>query len=302
MIDIKLISLHIKKFCAKIKNDNESKKIIKEQILFHNKKLGVSYNVFDGLELLESSILSIRKNVDYINVVYQNISNYGEILKDDDLRLLNRLKNLKLIDNLILYNPNLKFSSHFNEVKKREIGLKDCLRHKCTYFLNMDTDEYYLEDQFLKAKRFIYEKDISCTACSMYYYIKSPHYKFVEPRRSTFVPFICKVNFRTKLKFAADSFCLVDPTRMVSYKGKVYFFAPSILAMHHMAFVRKDLRKKFRNSSYNVSQKGKNINEEIKKSVLSYKFPDDFYFFGEGYYKIEYVEDMFNIKQTVAFL
>ena len=29
-------------------------------------KLGVSYNIFDGEELLENSIKSIRKNVDYI--------------------------------------------------------------------------------------------------------------------------------------------------------------------------------------------------------------------------------------------
>ena len=40
-------------------------------------KLGVSYNVFDGEELLESSIKSIRDNVDHISVVYQTISNFG---------------------------------------------------------------------------------------------------------------------------------------------------------------------------------------------------------------------------------
>ena len=39
-------------------------------------KIGVSYNLFDGEELLESSIKSIRKNVDYISVVYQTISNF----------------------------------------------------------------------------------------------------------------------------------------------------------------------------------------------------------------------------------
>ena len=33
-------------------------------------KLGVSYNLFDGEELLESSIKSIRDNVDYVSVVY----------------------------------------------------------------------------------------------------------------------------------------------------------------------------------------------------------------------------------------
>lgn len=301
MIDLQLFLLHIEKFIAKIKKNNELKKNIKEKILFHNKKLGVSYNVFDGVELLESSILSIRKNVDYINVVFQKVSNYGEMAEDNSIKILNRLKSLKLIDNFILYHPDLDAPSSLNELKKRELGLKDCLNHKCTYFLNMDTDEYYLEDQFFKAKRFIFENNISCSACPMYYYIKSPHYKFVEPRRSTFVPFICKIDSRTKLKLAAKSFCLVDPTRMVSFKGRVWIFAPNMIAMHHMAFVRKDLLKKFRNSSYNVNQEGKNINESVKKSVMSYEFPNDFYFYGEGVYKVEYVEDIFNIKHSIDF-
>ena len=39
-----------------------------------NNKLGVSYNLFNGEELLEASIKSIRQNVDYINVIYQEYS------------------------------------------------------------------------------------------------------------------------------------------------------------------------------------------------------------------------------------
>ena len=41
-------------------------------------KLGVSYNLFDGEELLEGSIKQIRSEVDYISVVYQEVSNFGE--------------------------------------------------------------------------------------------------------------------------------------------------------------------------------------------------------------------------------
>ena len=39
-------------------------------------RLGASYSVFDSEELLEYSIKSIRKNVDYISVVYQTVSNH----------------------------------------------------------------------------------------------------------------------------------------------------------------------------------------------------------------------------------
>ena len=41
-------------------------------------KLGLAYNLFDGEELLEYSLRSIRNNVDYISVQYQEISNHGE--------------------------------------------------------------------------------------------------------------------------------------------------------------------------------------------------------------------------------
>ena len=40
-------------------------------------KLGVAYNVFDAEELLEYSINSIREFADYVVVVAQETSNYG---------------------------------------------------------------------------------------------------------------------------------------------------------------------------------------------------------------------------------
>ena len=38
-------------------------------------KLGIAYNLFDGEELLVDSIKSIRNSVDYIIVIYQQVSN-----------------------------------------------------------------------------------------------------------------------------------------------------------------------------------------------------------------------------------
>ena len=43
-------------------------------------KVGISYNLFDGEELLEASIKSVRDNVDYISIVYQTESNFGKNL------------------------------------------------------------------------------------------------------------------------------------------------------------------------------------------------------------------------------
>lgn len=66
-------------------------------------KLGVTYNLFTGEELLESSILSIRSQVDYINVVWQNISWTGEKCSQNLESKLNALEKKGLIDKVIKY-------------------------------------------------------------------------------------------------------------------------------------------------------------------------------------------------------
>ena len=45
-------------------------------------KLGVSYNLWKGEELLKYSIKAIREHVDYIVVVYQNLSNFKQDRED----------------------------------------------------------------------------------------------------------------------------------------------------------------------------------------------------------------------------
>jgi CRP-like cAMP-binding protein len=61
-------------------------------------KLGISYNLFDGEELLEGSIKQIRQHVDYVSVVYQTISNFGNTCSPELIRLLEKLKSEGLID------------------------------------------------------------------------------------------------------------------------------------------------------------------------------------------------------------
>ena len=58
-------------------------------------KLGISYNLFDGEELLEKSINQIRNLVDYISVVYQITSNYGNPCDSELVSLLQKLQSLK---------------------------------------------------------------------------------------------------------------------------------------------------------------------------------------------------------------
>ena len=73
-------------------------------------KLGISYNIFDGEELLEDSIKSIKNKVDYISVVYQEISNFGNPCNEGfSTTLLEKLKSEGLIDELYKYRPQLNW-------------------------------------------------------------------------------------------------------------------------------------------------------------------------------------------------
>lgn len=95
----------------------------KEVLKLKNPKFGVSYSIFDGEELLEASIKQIRGCVDYINVVYQLKSWYGDKANENLLPLLNNLKNKGLIDELIEFKPDFSLEAWQNETNKRNLGL-----------------------------------------------------------------------------------------------------------------------------------------------------------------------------------
>ncbi len=93
---------------------------------YHNRrikkyKLGVSYNLFDGEDLLEGSIKSIRNHVDYINVVYQNVSNFGNKSETNLEELLKDLKTKGLIDDFVEYKPTLNKSTPLTMRQIKEI-------------------------------------------------------------------------------------------------------------------------------------------------------------------------------------
>lgn len=276
---------------------NKKAKEIKQKYFTQKPKVGVSYNLFDGIELLEASIKSIRNQVDYINITYQSISNFKEEAPKENELILNNLKEKGLVDNIIYYTPNFEITPQKNELAKRNIGLKDCIKNKCTHFLTMDTDEFYDAEQFQTAKEYIFKNKIEQTSCLMLYYVKEPIYRFRNTKDNLFVPFICKINKNSQIKLKPN-FCRTDATRMVyKKKAKCYVFVPKELVMHHMAYVRNDLEKKFRNST---CRQDPNQNEKlasIYENAFNYEFPNDFYFYNEGYYAMIKVEDKFNVYE-----
>ena len=242
--------------------NTEKRKQFRQKLLKHKffqidtskMKIGVSYSVFDGEELLEASIKSIRSCVHYINVVWQEESWQGNKCSPNLKDFLFSLKDKGLIDEVILYPyKGIASSPPAEERKKRNMGLEAAKKAGCNYFMNMDTDEFYNPDEFEKAKKLIIEKGATHTACSIYTYWKDPHFRSLNVEYLC-VPFIYKIDKYSKLEKVPDFPCRADATRHMAFKnvlggGKPKFFFINDVSMHHMSYIRADMMKKFNNAS-----------------------------------------------------
>ena len=215
-------------------------------------KLGVSYNLFDGEELLTDSIKSIRDSVDIVSVVYQTESNFGQKANPGLANLLHNLSQDGLINVIKHFEPlntqNLGFQGSINELNKRNIGLQLSREYGCTHHLSMDTDEFYKKDEFDVVKELLIKHDVDASACKMQTYYKLPTMA-LRPPEDYYVPFICKILPETKYKLGGDFPVLVDPTRRISTYNKFTKIGRKGLQMHHMSYVRKSIRNKLQNSS-----------------------------------------------------
>ncbi len=244
-------------------------------------KIGVSYNLFDGEELLESSIKSIRNNVDYISVVYQTTSNFGNTCDEGLIPLLEDLKNRDLVDELFEYRPKINRGGHYNEIKKRNLGLYLSEGANCTHHMAMDSDEFYTDEDFKLMKSQMEINGYESSACQMTTYYKEPIYR-LEPKEDYYVSLLFKIRQGKEFVMGHPFPVLVDPTRRME-PGRCKIFARDEIEMHHMSYVRKNLRKKLQNSS--ASPNFKNIdklvdyynNWEYPKQGLMGGAPDKFY-------------------------
>lgn len=233
-------------------------------------KLGVSYNVFDGEELLEGSIKCIRDQVDYISVVYQTISNFGNPCTEELLPLLNRLKSEGLVDELFEYKPKINAGGHYNEITKRNVGLSLSVGTKCTHHMSMDSDEYYLPEQFKFLKEEMINGNYDSSYCQMRTYYKSWEYQ-LDPPEEYYVSLIYKINQYSLFEMGKYSPVLVDPTRRMD-SGKHRIFKREEIEMHHGSYIRNNIRTKLDNSS--ASSNFKNDIEKIVSHYNNWEYPN----------------------------
>ena len=289
----------------------EKKKNLQKERILKKCRLGVAYNLFDGEELLEASILSIRSVASYIAVVWQKVSNFGEQANPKLEELLTRLKNQGLIDELYLYQPKFNQKQKtYNERCKRDIGLQLVRKAGCNYFLSMDTDEFYHAHQIEDALCYIHKHKINTSAVSIIEYLKKPTYQIVNGYTFSptefgkdfvfYCPFIMKVyHFKKQLHGLSNFPCLTDPIRTLNNRGKFYLFSKHLVVMHHMSTIRTDLTKKYKNSNL---RKGENKDSDIfqlKEDILSYQYRQNLVELSlfNGLY-VQKVPNVFNISIT----
>jgi hypothetical protein len=249
--------------------------------------LGVSYNVFDGEEHLENSILCIRENVDFICVVYQVTSNYGEFREDLEPYLLD-LKQRGLIDYLYQYTPkNIegKARGEINEVIKRNIGRDICVKvGKCTHHITMDCDEMFISEEFEKAKEEVITNgyDTSYVEYDNYYkktnlvISKQGFMKATNQRSITlgYISFIVKCDERNYGGGVSPIF--VDPTRTIECKDFIILNSRDI-KMHHYSYIRsgeESLKRKLNNTSFKQHEKAEAGYDKVIERFNNYKDGD----------------------------
>jgi len=228
-------------------------------------KLGIAYNIFDGEELLPYSLKNLRPFADYIVVVYQTTSNFGN--ENPKLKeTLFKLKDEKLIDELIFYTPDFFYNNdgsldltngRNNELKKRNLGLEACKVKKCNIFMCLDCDELYDHTQFGWALKEFIQKGYDTSFTQLLTYYKLPTME-LNPPENYYAPLFYKIKKDTKFEFISDDVCPVhiDYTRRIKFKySKIY--TRQEIQMYHYSYVRNSLDSKIQNSSAQSDDKTK---------------------------------------------
>jgi hypothetical protein len=251
-------------------------------------KLGVTLNIFSGLEFLKPSILNVRDIASYIVGVVSMISSAGHPCASYLPDLISDLLKEKLLDEVIYFSPkitNVSDEMIINHRLKRELGREVCIEQECTHLMAKDCDEFYDMKQVEEQHEVLENNDV-CLA-PLVDYIKSPLLRgYVSILH---VPVFSKIEWN----YASCLYpVLVDRGRMI--KGNIIkIFKAEEYLMHHFSCVRINeeemMRKKQGHSCYNrmtdTEFKGK-----VRDSAQGYVAQD----ISEG--TLTKVEDVFGIK------
>jgi hypothetical protein len=245
-------------------------------------KLAACYTVFNGVELLEHAINSIKDHVDEIIIGYQTVSNYGNECKDI-LDFMDRFPDY----NYFNYEPDLKVDAKTNEKRKHQGLIERARGLKCSHFFLSATDHFYKEDEILYAINVVLTTGVKTTYSKMITYFKEPTLR-LEPLETYYMPFICS----TSVNIGSLSPVLVDPACSFKPFSPYYVFKEYEVLMHHFSWIRKDIRNKLENAAAKVNWLDKI--EDFIERYNNFKLGDKFPYYPK--HRIVETEDIFNLR------
>lgn len=225
------------------------------------KSLGLGIIAFDATEHLYNIISEIRDLVDYVVVAVQKVSYHGRPMDPTDLYEIRRLKDEGLVDKILYCKLDTSKFPRVQETIKRNLLVRDITNHGCSHELIIDSDEYYTHDSFAKALQTIDDNDYEMTYCRyVNYYHDYMHYLLYPFKEGNYVPFVAKVKYHFGWQ-CTDFPKPSDPTRRFvrpkevktnivtgqqynEYLVDYYEFPWDDLRMHHLSWLRADIRKK----------------------------------------------------------
>jgi len=191
-------------------------------------RLAGIYIVWDDWEILSHSIRCMNPYLDGIIVVASTLSTKGEFSQVHYGHIL---------------EPDPELTPRENETAKRNFGLDMARDAGYTHFLMMDADEIY--------EPFDKEQFDGNYVCNSRLYFKSPTLYLDDPTR---VPFIHRItedlffkkNYEYPFSVLHEGRPAIDPTRTLNITEGVEM---ANVTMHHYSYIRRDIRKKIRNSA-----------------------------------------------------
>jgi hypothetical protein len=207
-------------------------------------RLGISYAVFEGEELLEPVVRGIRPLVSHVSVVYQPVSYHGNPCAPGLVPALEGLLARGVIDELVRFDSDLSLVCKANEAGVRNLGLECSRRAGCTHHISADVDEFYVPEQLAFVMAAMGGHDSSIVPIVNYY--KRPVWR-IEPLQGHRVSFIHPVGVSYDL--SSEPPLSLDRSRRLSSWAACRVFEPHELVVHHMSFVRRDIRRKLANNS-----------------------------------------------------
>lgn len=246
-------------------------------------KLGLGIIAFEGPELIKSITYELRDITDIIVVCLQKTSYHGDPIKEEDVKEIEYLKDMNLIDEIIWFEPtnlhekdNPKVAPRLIEADKRNFILDYLEKEQnCSHSMVIDSDEFYDHDDYLNAKNYISEHDeIHVTYCQYINYYRDYRHLLVWPYKC-YVPFITESSYR--FNYNDRSFIYPsDPTRryhIEMVKGNEFHMIPfKLVKMHHLSWIRRDIARKIDTwSSRKIFENVKGLRDAILDRYYNYK-------------------------------